>query len=671
MNLLVPATVLPVVFSRLSDAPHDMAPGPPLTAVATILVISGISLKAGATLRLWAPLAGVIAGSAIGGSLGLYDFDLVARAPWVGLPQGSWPGIGLDLGPAFAGLLPAFVFVSLIGAIQTITGAVAIQRVSWRRPRAVDYRAVEGAVAADGIGKLLSGLAAIVPTQTIAVSAPTIELTGVAARRVGIAAGGVLVALAFLPKVLAMILAIPSPVIVAYLTVVLAMTFVRGMTEVVQGGIDHRKGMICGVAFWVGVGCQNDLLFPGLLSELGGGLLKNGITAGGIVAILMTLFLEATAPRRSRIEGELDLSMLPKIREVLAAFASRSGWGATMVDRLDAATEETLLTLIGEDEDHEKRERRRLLLQARKEADGAVPRVRRSLRRGEPSEQDRPAHRDPGRSADGAGGLAAAVAAHRLLRSPSAVPRHGDRDRPREGPGDRPWEEPGEGVVRSEAEDAGPREETAKPVAWLNHEEEFERAWTGPGNTRIELSPVDVNLVLARHYRTSEPLRFTRTMLWDMEVKKAFRPDLYIPSVVSEGSSSCWRRRAEAGGAESFVRCSRQRLWLQPSEHGLVLEQVFLNPERQSATFIGAAELFDGDGNLLRAGEGQPLFHVEHSVDGGEFQPRNLWRIVYLTDRPEQKLIERFTLAKDVWLREFVEIYIRRDLKIELARRES
>ena len=79
--------------------------------------------------------------------------------------------------------------------------------------------------------------------------------------------------------------------------------------------MDHRKGMISGVAFWVGVGCQNDLLFPELLSELGGGLLGNGITAGGIVAILMTLFLEATAPRRSRIEGQLDLSVLPKIRE--------------------------------------------------------------------------------------------------------------------------------------------------------------------------------------------------------------------------------------------------------------------------------------------------------------------------------------------------------------------
>ena len=371
VNMLVPATVLPVVFSRLTDMPDEMALSAPLTAVATLLVISGISLKAGPTLRLWAPLVGVVAGSLVAGSLGLYDPERVARAPWIGAPEGGWPGVGLDLGPAFVQLLPAFVFVALIGAIQTITASVAIQRVSWRRPRAVDYRAVEGAVAADGIGKLLSGVAAIVPTQTIGVSVPMTELTGVAARVVGIAAGAVLVALAFLPKALALILAIPSPVIVAYLAVVLAMTFVRGMMEVVQGGIDHRKGLICGVAFWVGVGCQNDLLFPGLLSELAGGLLKNGITAGGIVAILMTLFLEATAPRRSRIEGELDLSVLPRLREFLGAFASRSGWGEGMVDRLDAATEETLLTLIGEEEDG-KRDRRRLLLQARKEADGAV-----------------------------------------------------------------------------------------------------------------------------------------------------------------------------------------------------------------------------------------------------------------------------------------------------------
>jgi len=59
VNMLVPATVLPVVFGRLTEAPGDAAAlDAPFTALATILVISGISLKGGATLRLWAPLVG-------------------------------------------------------------------------------------------------------------------------------------------------------------------------------------------------------------------------------------------------------------------------------------------------------------------------------------------------------------------------------------------------------------------------------------------------------------------------------------------------------------------------------------------------------------------------------------------------------------------------------------
>ena len=277
------------------------------------------------------------------------------------------------MSPAFVGLLPAFMFVALVGATQTIVSAVAIQRVSWRRPRAVDYRAVQGCMAADGVCKLLSGLAGIMPTQTIAaISVPAVQLTGVGARGVGIAAGGVLISLAFLPKALAMVLAIPGAVAGAYVTVLMALTFVRGMTEIVQGGIDHRKGLVAGVAFWVGTGCQNGMIFPGFLSDIAGGLLQNGITAGGLAAILMTLFLEMTAPRRSRIEVDFDLAMLPKIREFLGAFAKRSGWDAKMVHRLEAAGEETLLTLTGPDERDEGRQRRRLFLSAHKEADGAV-----------------------------------------------------------------------------------------------------------------------------------------------------------------------------------------------------------------------------------------------------------------------------------------------------------
>ena len=374
VNMLIPATVLPVVFGRLTDSPEDVPElAAPIAAAATVVVISVVYLKAAPRLRLWAPLLGVVAGSLVAGALGLYDVDRVARAAWVGLPQGAWPGIDLDVGPAFVGLLPAFLLVALIGSIQTITAGVAVQRVSWRRPRAVDYRVVEGAMAADGIGKLLCGAGGIMPTQTTtAISVPTIEITGVGARSVGIAAGVVMIVLAFLPKALAVVLAIPGPVYAAYLVVLMALIFVRGMSEVVQGGIDHHKGLIAGFGFWVGVGCQNGLIFPEYISNFAGGLLANGITAGGLVAILITLFLEVTAPRVDRLEVEADMSVLPKIREFIGKFAARSGWDSKMVDRLDAAGEETLLTLVGEDDDGGQSERRRLYLSARKEADAAV-----------------------------------------------------------------------------------------------------------------------------------------------------------------------------------------------------------------------------------------------------------------------------------------------------------
>ena len=132
-------------------------------------------------------------------------------------------------------------------------------------------------------------------------------------------------------KALALVLAIPGPVAGAYLTVVMALTFVRGMTEIVQGGIDPRKGLIAGVAFWVGAGCQNGMIFP-------------RVSRGGCGRL-------ATERHNGRRSG---------------------GWGAKMVHRLEAAGEETLLALTGRDEREEKRRRRRLFLSAQREGGGAV-----------------------------------------------------------------------------------------------------------------------------------------------------------------------------------------------------------------------------------------------------------------------------------------------------------
>ncbi len=345
--MLIAVTVMPLIFNMVSASPEGKSDwSAPTSALVTIVLVIAIALKSSGSLRLWAPVIGVVAGSIVAVAFGLYDFDQVSDAAWVGVPDGGWPGFDVSFDSAFWSLLPAFVIVTIIGAVETIGDSVAIQRVSWRKPRAVDYRVVQGAVAADGTGNLLSGIAGTVPNTTYSTSVSITELTGVAARRVGVAIGTIFIILAFLPKFLALVLAIPDAVVAAYVTVLISLLFVVGMRIVSEEAADYRKGLIAGIAFWLGVGFQNNLIFPEYLEGFAGGLLENGMTSGGLVAIVLTLFTEATQSRRHRLRTNLAMSELSRIQEFLNGFATRHSWGVSMSHRLDAVAEETLVTML-------------------------------------------------------------------------------------------------------------------------------------------------------------------------------------------------------------------------------------------------------------------------------------------------------------------------------------
>ena len=371
--MLTPVTIMPVMFEQLKNVPSGTPPlAAPLSAAATLIVIAGIALTAKGRVRLWAPVIGIVAGSIVAGAFGLYDVERIAQASWIGIPKPEWPALDLRFGPDFWALLPAFVFIALVCTIQTISGAVAIQRVSWAENRAVDFRAAQGAVAADGAGNLLSGLAGTMPLGFRPTGASMVEITGISSRRIGVSLGAALVVLAFVPKALAVILAIPGPVITAFVGVTMATIFIIGMRVIIQDGIDYRKGLIVGISFWIGVGFQSGAILPEHVSAFAGAFLKNGMLTGGIAAIVMTVLVELTKSRRRRIEVDLDPSALHELRAFIGAFASQRGWDARMADRLDAVCEEALLTLQQEDETGADIGRRRLRLTARGEDGGAV-----------------------------------------------------------------------------------------------------------------------------------------------------------------------------------------------------------------------------------------------------------------------------------------------------------
>ena len=364
--MLIAVTVMPLILDLIERVPGGAAPAAgPVTAAVTLGVTMVIVLRAAGAMRLWGPVIGILAGSVVAGFFGLFSWDAVAAAPWFGLPLAGWPGFDFSFGPVFWALLPAFVFVTLVGAIETIGDAVAVQRVSWRDGRATDFRGVQGAVMADGLGNFLSGLMATVPNTTYSSSVAIVEITGVAARRVGVAIGAGFCALALLPKLVAVILSIPDAIIGAYVTVLIAILFVLGMRIVVGDGMNYRKAAIVGVSFWVGYGFQSGGLFIDQMSPFFAGMLGNGMTSGGLTALGLSVFLELAGPRRKRLLTTLEADALPEIRAFVERAAARAGWDGDMLRRVQLAAEEALVGLMGEEDSADDAPARRLRLSVR------------------------------------------------------------------------------------------------------------------------------------------------------------------------------------------------------------------------------------------------------------------------------------------------------------------
>lgn len=367
--MLVAVTVMPIVFNLLNDVPATAAPlGAPVSALVTVLTIIIVVFKSSGILRLWAPVIGIVVGTVVASFFGAFDTSKIAAAGWIGLPLGNWPGLSFDFSPSFWVLLPSFIFVTIIGAVETVGDTIAVQQVSWRKPRSIDFRSLQGAVSADGVGNLLSGLFSTIPNTTYSGSISLVELTGVAARRVGLWVGGVLILLSFSPKVTAVILAIPNPVAAAYIGILIALLFIVGVKLVVQNG-DYRRCMIAGIGFWMGYGFQSGKIFPELLrGDTWGLLLQDGMTAGGLVALALSLLMEVVESRRHKLKTSLHADGIPKIHAFLSSLAASKRWSKEATMRLCTAGEETVLSLLGqsnEQQDDEEDEPRHLLISAR------------------------------------------------------------------------------------------------------------------------------------------------------------------------------------------------------------------------------------------------------------------------------------------------------------------
>ena len=367
VTMLIAVSVLPIAFDTVRDLPAaaPAAAGPVIGGV-TLVVSVIMMLRAGGRWSLVAPFVSILAGCAAAAPFGLLNGDQILVARWFGIP--AVPDLSIDLTPGreFWALLPSFAILTLVLSLKTISDGVAIQQGSRRRPRAIDFRQVQGMVSVNGIGMLLAALTVTLPTVVISsLSVSLVNLTGVAARRVGVGVAAVIITLAFFSKFTALLLAIPGPVMGAYLVLAMGVLFVNGLQTIMREGLDLRRIVIVALASALGLGLHGHPLTGDLFGNDLGALLGSGVTIGAVVAIGLTLLFEAFSTRRARLEVALDMASLPEVDEFLAGLASRLSWNEASTSRLRSAGEETLATLLLNEDDARDLGRARLVIAAR------------------------------------------------------------------------------------------------------------------------------------------------------------------------------------------------------------------------------------------------------------------------------------------------------------------
>lgn len=350
--MLMALSVGPVIWKMLlrPAAGAELSGGDGMVFLVTLLSITMILIFTKGMLRLWAALIGVLAGTAVAAAIGHLDVSRVMTAPWIGLPGRSWPGIEVSWDLQFWSLLPAFILISLVGCMETYADSISVQRIAHRKQRPIDFRAVQGAINADGAGSVFAGLLGTVPNTVFSTSIAVGEITGVAARRVGAWGGLFLIVLAFSPKIAAAVAAIPSQVAGAYILILVVLIFGHGVRLVTEDGMGFEMGLAVCLSFWIGFGAQSGGLMNPLLPPWLQTVFSNGTTVGGLTAIALMMVITRRRGGGDRVTVPLDPRSLVALRETVKRFSSRIGWDVPAENRLMLAVEEALLFLCGEQE---------------------------------------------------------------------------------------------------------------------------------------------------------------------------------------------------------------------------------------------------------------------------------------------------------------------------------
>jgi len=232
-----------------------------------------------------AVLLGIVAGAVVAGLLGRMNFDKVGKAAWFDVVLPFQFGM-----PTFdAVMILTMVLVMIVVMIESTGMFLALGDITGRRVTQPD---LARGLRVDGLGTLIGGIFNTFPYTSFSQNVGLVGVTGVRSRFVCVAAGVILIIMGLLPKLSALVEAVPTYVLGGAGLVMFGMVAATGIR--ILAGVDYTKNRnnLFVVAISIGFG-MIPLIAPNFKQWMPHGLhplIESGILLASIAAVLLNLF---------------------------------------------------------------------------------------------------------------------------------------------------------------------------------------------------------------------------------------------------------------------------------------------------------------------------------------------------------------------------------------------
>jgi NCS2 family nucleobase:cation symporter-2 len=304
--LMVAVSLVPLGVSKflgISYPDEPISNVSPALAATTLLAMIAINVWSRGKLRLYGVLIGMVVGYGLSLATGVFgheQLEQLSRSPWLAIPRID----GMTEVTFSWALLPAFLIVSITGALKSMGNLTMCEKVNdadWKEP---DLDRISGGLLADSVAVTVSGVLGGMASDTSASNVALSSASGATSRYIGYAAGALFMLLGFSPKISGLLSVMPVPVMGAILIFVTSFMILSGIQIILASKVDAQKIFVVGVAFVFGLSLD---ILPGLYAGITGWLrplFSSSLTLATVIAVILNQVLRIRPARAPVVASE-------------------------------------------------------------------------------------------------------------------------------------------------------------------------------------------------------------------------------------------------------------------------------------------------------------------------------------------------------------------------------